>query len=582
MYNRTPKGELRMKPYLKYIILFIILTLIGVLGINLYKQKPLETNPKTKKEPATESKVDHQEEKTTEETTTPSEKESTKVEETSSEKETSALSPTTNQNTPVVDSKGTTSPKLESENEKGTVSSSTNPKDLTPNFHISSMIQEKDNVIEVISDYNTSKDTISNNSNTTNNNVENFQNTQEENITIEVDSSIYKEFIPNTPQSSSSDSSNQTTTSSNSKSSPSTSNTTANPEKNTSTKKQENSFSTNIDFTKVDQCVANKTIKKIKGTNGKVAKIHPCIEDYNLNNQNRGMQNFAITNNYVYFSYLARGAWVKTEDKYQELGKIASLKQTSANYIVRVDRKTNKYQTSYVEFAGHAQSFDVTKEEEIYLNYFAKLYKGSLGYGAGYVGLTNIKFKENNKKSGVEIIPEKALYVNKNGTKFTFLHSSKYNLDNKFQYETYYQKVRAIATSENKMSNPEIAIDEDRNRIALVSYNTAYIYKLSDLKKGKATLLNKFTIETGKQGVELYNGYLYLWTGNYTHSLRKYNITNGSLVNQITFNLNNYYKENEGGESEGISIYNGNIYIGITGSKCNNKKCNDLFLVEGF
>ena len=110
------------------------------------------------------------------------------------------------------------------------------------------------------------------------------------------------------------------------------------------------------------------------------------------------------------------------------------------------------------------------------------------------------------------------------------------------------------------MSNPEIALDETNNQIALISSSTAYVYKLIDLKLGKATLINKFNISSNKQGVELYNGYLYYLAGNKTFTLKKYKVSNGTLVKSLSFSLSNT------GEAEGMSIYNGNVYLGITGS----------------
>lgn len=355
-----------------------------------------------------------------------------------------------------------------------------------------------------------------------------------------------------------------------------------NTNNNSSNNSDESPYDTNVDFSNFDSCINNKAVITKKSDKGKSISVRYCIRGYELIKEKTTMQNFAITDKYVYFSYNGRGAWAS--DSYvSSNGKDAALKKTSASYYVRITKSNNTYQVAYLDYAGHAQSFDVSAStDEIYTNYFAKLYKGSLGYGSKYVGVTIVPFQSNTEKKGVEILPKTSYYLSSNGKKISTLNSANY-LENGVISNEYYKKVKSIASGSGRMMNPEVAVDESKNQIALVAEKKAYVYNLSDFKKGKVNLINKFDVASGKQGVDLSNGYLYHWTGtrskNYT--LKKYNVSTGKLVDTLTLNLNSKYstgESNNGHEAEGMSIYQGKIYLGIQG----NNRANDILLVEGF
>lgn len=590
-----------MKSYIKYIILFIVLILIGVVGINLYsndnlKAKETVANQKNTKENKEETKTSEVKEEKKE--TEQSEEIIVKNENPSTNESTSNVLPPPKEETkenPKENSVGV------SENKENTSSENNNSSiftqevieiDVTNNNYVSESTTPSTNT------------TTQNNLSTNNINENNLSNTNEtETIILEIESiqevsdtnklsdQHSQNFIQNNPSSSSENTmtnnnpiKNNNTNNNNEEKKETTTTTDNNSTNPSTTEDITTGKKTNVSFSNIDNCINNKVIKKVKGSNGKTVKIRTCIEKFNLNNTNSMMQNFAITDQFIYFSNPARGAWVKQESTYQQMGKRAALKKTSANYVIRINRSTNTYQRIYVEFAGHTQSFDVINipnQEQIYMNYFARLYKGSLGYGARYVGVTAIPFKSNQKASGLEVIPTTATSISSDGRKLSILKSSSYYTDGQFNANKFYDKVVSIGSSTGKMINPEVAVDEENNRIAFVSGTKAYIYNLEDFNKGKANLLTTFTIAGGKQGVELYNGYLYLWTGNKIHVLYKYKVSTGKLVNKINFNLYNYYGSGKGNEAEGISIYKGNVYIGIPGSKCNGKTCNDIFLVEG-
>lgn len=596
-----------MKSYLKYLTLFIILISIGVVGIHLYSNENLSSkkmdkvnlntnaskkDKNTSKDSTSLKQEDVNQGENQEKGQTVSTEKNEKTNDTEKQKENNQTSQES------VSSKGEENATSVSSNQVGTVSSSMNPTDLSG--------AEDNPTIEVTESY--ESESGDNQKNNSNDNVQSFASSEDVNVievTIDDDRSSADKVESNVSQGNVSKENENTSQDTNDdqadssddssldddsderedvNSSSSSSTTSGNSSATSESTSSVVGFKTSTDFTKISACVNNRVVRTAKGSNGKTVKIHPCIEKYNLNNKYAMMQNFAITDNYVYFSYVGRGTWVKTESAYQKLGATAALKKTSGNYVVRVDRKTNTYQVGYVEFAGHAQSFDVTEKDEIYMNYFAKLYKGSIGYGAQYSGFTHVLFKENNLASGIELLPESSVYLNRAGTKAGLLLSKDYYASNgSFDRDRYYKAVRTIGKASDKIQTPEVAVDLESDRIALVSKTTAYVYVLSDLNAGRINLVNKFTVSSkDRQGVELYHGSLYIWSGNRTFTLRKYSVSNGKLANSVTFNLNRYYNRSGGIEAEGISIYQGNVYIGIPGNKCNGKTCNDIFLVEGF
>ena len=330
------------------------------------------------------------------------------------------------------------------------------------------------------------------------------------------------------------------------------------------------SYKAEIDFSKFDNCENNNTKKEVKGSNGKTVKIYQCFDDYKKLYGGRYMQNFAVTKNYIYFSLLGRSAWIKSDSKLQQMGKEEGLKRVSATYIIRMTKRNSTYQVNYVEFAGHAQSFDVANnngKDELYLNYFSNIYKGSLGWGSHYVGVTHAPFQSNDKKNGVEIVPESSIAIDDSGKNLTVLKSADYMSGNALDSTAYYKKVRSIGSG-GGMYNPELAVDEANDRIAVTSNKTVRIYKLSDFVNGKATLIKSFNLNSGGyQGLELDGDYFYVFGGSRTFFLNKIDINTGKNVNHISFNLG------INAEGEGMSIYEGKVYVGCP---------NYIFLVTGF
>ena len=341
--------------------------------------------------------------------------------------------------------------------------------------------------------------------------------------------------------------------------------------------KDTSSYQTKTDLSKIENCDENKVLRTLTTKNSKKVKLYECVDEFTLRYVNNGkgkvpMQNFAITKKYLYFSYAGRGAWVKTNQTYQKLGHEGTLKQVSATYILRVTRSNQNYQIAYLEYAGHAQSFDVTENDELYLNHFAYTYKGSLGYGGSYHGVAHAYFNSNDKVGGVEMIPDVSIALAKNGKSLTLVKSSDYYRDGKLEKDTYHSRIKKIGSDSSYAANPEVAVDEEHNQIALSSKGKVNVYRLDKFLLGDVSLISSFSIPSGYQGLELYQNYLYVFDGNRSFILKKYNIQTKKMEDSVSFSVKN------GGESEGMSIYNGKIYLGIPTT---NRK-NSLYLIKGF
>lgn len=368
-----------------------------------------------------------------------------------------------------------------------------------------------------------------------------------------------------------------------------------------------------FDFNLLDNCVNDKNLViNSNSSTGSETKLFSCVNNLILNNY-QSIQNFAYTGDYIYFANTGYGGW--TNQTYLILrGNISELKRISTDFIIRIGKSNPKIQKNYVEYAGHAQSFDVAKisgNDMLFLNYFPSLtnfnsiiYRGENAIGPKHNGFTWFGFVNNSVSDGVRIIPNTSIAIGKPGNNSSIVNSSNINTD------SFYNKIittacsnvynesdkNSICTSSNQyLSSPELAVDEINDRIIFVSGTNVYIFSLSQIQSGKVELLNSYSISlpinATRQGVEVSNNYLYLWFGATGDNpiIAKYDLNNGNLVSQTTFDLLSYYK-NRGKvnfEAEGISIYNNKVYVGIVNRECVNTQCtstrayNDIFQIYG-
>lgn len=374
----------------------------------------------------------------------------------------------------------------------------------------------------------------------------------------------------NSTTNSESSSSTNNSSNNNSESSTSNNNTSANgnnSNSSTSTTVDNTSKKTGVDFSKVYSCGKGTVI----GNNNGV-KLRECSSNY----QTKFFQNFAITDNYIYFSILS--------------AKTKNSERIHQNRIVRISKTTGKYQSMYINYAGHAQCFDVasnytntsleSKKDRIFLNYFT-------GYKSGTIppelnsGVTYSTFEGKATSKGSKKIPELGIAIKKSNNKpssLVLVTQNNYIKNGKFDSDSYNKKIKQIGNSAGNtyFANLQISVDETHNQILLfdprTEYQMGYVYKLDDFLEGRLTLIASVHIDLGYgQGVEIYGNYIYHIRGYKTVYLRKYNIKTGKMVKYIEFDLNNY-GSNEGKklrELEGITVYKGNVYIALNYKKAN-------------
>ena len=312
-------------------------------------------------------------------------------------------------------------------------------------------------------------------------------------------------------------------------------------------------------------------------------KLYRCIVDYGMISP----QNFAITSKYVYFNYAKDGAWTKTPEVDSELARV------SRNYIYRITRSSNLTEYVKVEYAGHAQSFDVasdfvslgdgSKIDQMYFNMFpTPQYSSDFDMSmAGYRGFGYNKFTTD----GDTIYPEKSIAFDSNGKFSLLLDRSNYLSNGSVNESSFYSKVKSVGSNSNYLINPEIAVDEANNRVAFVSGKTVYFHSLSRLKAQETgSLISTFKISDSKQGVELDGNYLYIWTGEIGGAfvISKYDVTTGTKVKTATIDLTKYYTGlgRTKHEAEGISIYNGEIYVCAVSRTSSDTKI-DVYQITG-
>ncbi len=335
--------------------------------------------------------------------------------------------------------------------------------------------------------------------------------------------------------------------------------------------------------------------KKIKFISGK-AKIDSCLTDYVYRvldastNKERlyAFQGISVTDNYYYISGVPRNSTESSEYKALDSStKEAYLKNMSSGNIRRVSKTdTSNNVLTLVNHSAHNQYFDVYKDgskDKLVLEQGTKLSCGSDYCRAAFVGLGIGEFKVTNSYND-ELIPTHSYYINNSTNKLDVVKYSDYS-----SKANYYKKVKQIENSSN-YSTYDFAVDNENDAIALKSGNTIKIYKFSSFKSGNLTkhsrYVSSFNVPSkgsdvgGLQGMELGGGYLYLVYGSsYEFSnplsnvvVRRFKLSNGAedTKNKLRINLANYLSAKSIGdklvtknESEGVSYYNGNIYLGI-------------------
>ena len=256
----------------------------------------------------------------------------------------------------------------------------------------------------------------------------------------------------------------------------------------------------------------------------------------------RTMQNFAIgnygkDNEFIYVSY----PFISHVSKLSSYNK-KGLVQTNIVKIYRKDinsprSKNRKYM--YIKNGGHGQSLDIDKDNNyIWVNGNSIITRDSDGvYWGGNLSNIKVKFTSNKVNSNIKVL-----------NRFTV----------KKDNGTYY-------------NNVEIAFDWDNDLAASRSGGNVFIYKASELLKGKKILLYQFYVPAksidgtnySRQGIDINDGYYYQFRG-IVSSKMLVEVYNFAGEYQYTYTFNPKFSKQE---PEGLKIYDDKIYVGIT-SKC--------------
>ncbi len=269
----------------------------------------------------------------------------------------------------------------------------------------------------------------------------------------------------------------------------------------------------------------------------------------------RAMQNFAIArigqkNETVYLSFPSQSTVPKKTKLTKDLKN--SLTRTVIARIPKTEIKSpssSKRTYMYLNNSGHGQALD--------LDYNTN-YLWSNGGGYTFKDSKGTTWGSNHYLVRTKIIKNKS--------------TSKYKATNKI----------VIKNNGVSYSNCEVAFDWDQNLAAVRSGRNVFIYKATDFRKGKLTLLYNFVLSNKlidgnnypRQGHDLANGYYYQYRGYIGSKLyiEAYNYV-GQLQYTYIFNPNF-----SGKEAEGLKIYQNKIYIGFS-ANCPNcaGKVNNIY-----
>ena len=382
-----------------------------------------------------------------------------------------------------------------------------------------------------------------------------------------------------------------------------------------------------VDYSFFDTCDKDKNaILSSVTTKNKTINIYSCLE-----NQKFYHQGLAVSIDSIYYAgygYLGRCYNNREHDssKYAiskyNLGKITCNLDDknilgvslllSGNFIKKYDKNTGKYITNYLDLGGHGQSFDVTKYNKLFLNFFPYVYyyESDGHYGPKSTGIAYVKKLTKNNEY---IYPDETILVKKEGVlEFPTLTYKKGTVD-------YFKYLINRSKESDNIGSLLIAVDEIHNQIGILGKTKSefgnlpfFIYKLDDFVDGKKTLIGQYFIPEnacggkicGHQGIDLYGNYLYSAqdngsTGKNEKSVSKINYKTCPIVDKKSScndveSLNieadkigmEYEKNKLVGlsEIEGISIaYNGKAYVSvITKPFSDNSKRNITLLLDGF
>ena len=319
--------------------------------------------------------------------------------------------------------------------------------------------------------------------------------------------------------------------------------------------------------------------------------VYSCLTDYlfvsmytNNKTQTSAIQGLAVSDNYYYISGLPRNSY-KISNVEQTDIILQRLSNANIRRINKSDLDDDKL--SLLKYNGHLQYLDVIKDnniDKIMIEqgpYFRSVSNNTL-YRSGHRGIAITPFAVANNYNNA-IIPAKSYYLKTDST-LDIVNSSNYS-----SADSYYEKILSNGLNDNYYKYYSFAADEKNNAMIIIRSKTAYVYKLQDYLNGKLvahpTYKSSFKISDytvsgttlGWQGIDIGGGYLYMVYGSATEFsdetsnivIRRFDLKTGTELSVIKLNLESYLSTKDGFkcEAEGISYYNGDIYIGVQNFK---------------
>jgi hypothetical protein len=265
----------------------------------------------------------------------------------------------------------------------------------------------------------------------------------------------------------------------------------------------------------------------------------------------RAMQNFAIDKigtkeETFYFSYPAVSN-IGTDKKLtaaQKSGLIRTVVQKKS--VSKLKEGTSSYM--FLNGTGHGQSFDYVNGE-LWSNGDGYISESNNLYWGYYRSIIQTSFKSNKPTDS-------------------------------FSYD---KKITISSNDGANYGNPEVAIDQDNDMMAVRSGRKVFVYQWSEAKAGNKVLLYEFTISDtvdgknySRQGHDISNGYYYQYRGEVGSALyvEVYNML-GELqyVKKATVSMTK-------AEAEGLKIYNNHIYVGVTYENSKPGRYNAIYYFE--
>lgn len=252
--------------------------------------------------------------------------------------------------------------------------------------------------------------------------------------------------------------------------------------------------------------------------------------------QNFAIQNVGKSNEIIYLSGVTTGCITANKisaAQKKDLNRTIVIKIPTSQLKVN----TNKRTIMWLKNSGHGQSFDIESNGTMWINAKGKepTYSGGKWWG-GHTGIMRINFTANSRD--VNFRPFRSFSIKD--------------------------------SSGSAYSDLDVSVDDENDLLALRSGRNVFVYRLSDAKNGKLSLLYSFKVAdssgTYRQGNDISNGYYYLLTGSPggKMAITAYNMLGEKQYTKGFYikNASQAKKNNE--EAEGLKIYGNRIYIGFT------------------